>query len=488
MGFQDVQTQNHFIATCENEQLHKSGKIQGHGALLVVDVNQTVTHISANFSQFDIHGQPLSVASAAPDWIKELAHSASKGPYVVLRAGTKGSYFDVNVIPFNDSVYFEFYKHQDQFEVADLPTPPAEVNKPQLYRKHLLNWVQKVTGHQRVMYYQFAANGDGVVIEEVVTDKELGSYLDLRYPASDIPQIARNLYVQNGWRQIVDVDEPDQLVYGNYQSLDLTKVDLRSVSSVHKQYMANMGVNSSVSFAVVVAGQLSALITCHSLARRWVNLPTLEHIRLQIDRYLVVLQRDRSLRHAMYQSTCEVHFASRDSMSSEEPTIAALFGTLKREIGCDAIVVDRGSLYEYYGESVEESLLTALEKHMAKSGQPVFVTDSLLRDMDTELLSSFAGVAAVALDPSSGQQSPRAIYFLRKESQINITWAGNPNKPAELTTGEASYAPRRSFSKWVERRLGHSESWQEDTRHKLLYLRRMISHKGGLIPDIPPQK
>ncbi len=54
-----------FITACEQEALHLSGAIQGHGALLVCDAEQRVTHASANLHEWlgqlpeTLIGQPL---------------------------------------------------------------------------------------------------------------------------------------------------------------------------------------------------------------------------------------------------------------------------------------------------------------------------------------------------------------------------------------------------------------------------------------------
>ncbi|MFM7371532.1 MAG: cyanobacterial phytochrome A, partial [Sphaerospermopsis kisseleviana] len=68
--------------------------------------------------------------------------------------------------------------------------------------------VQRITGFDRVMVYRFDENWNGRVIAEAKLEN-LTTYLDLHYPATDIPQQARQLYTQN-WRRLI----PDV----NYQS------------------------------------------------------------------------------------------------------------------------------------------------------------------------------------------------------------------------------------------------------------------------------
>jgi len=58
--------------------------------------------------------------------------------------------------------------------------------------KVIVKEVRKLTGFDRVMLYQFDAEGAGTVAED-----KLGSltpYVELHYPASDIPKQAKELY------------------------------------------------------------------------------------------------------------------------------------------------------------------------------------------------------------------------------------------------------------------------------------------------------
>ena len=126
--------------------------------------------------------------------------------------------------------------------------------------------VRHLTGFERVMLYRFNANGDGSVDSE---SKELflEPYLDLHYPASDIPQQARELYLKNWLRIIPDagyvpVPIVPTLRPDTNAPLDLSYSVLRSVSPIHLEYMANMGVRASMSISLIVRDRLWGLISC----------------------------------------------------------------------------------------------------------------------------------------------------------------------------------------------------------------------------------
>src|SRR5262249_7611348 len=87
---------------------------------------------------------------------------------------------------------------------------------------------------------------------------------DHRFPASDIPAQARELYRRNRVRLIPDAGyAPVPVGPAAAAPLDLSFAVLRSVSPVHVEYMRNMGTAASMSVSVIIADRLWGLISCH---------------------------------------------------------------------------------------------------------------------------------------------------------------------------------------------------------------------------------
>jgi chemotaxis family two-component system sensor kinase Cph1 len=102
------------------------------------------------------------------------------------------------------------------------------------------------------MVYKFDPDGHGKIIAEA-RDPRLESLLGHHYPATDIPQRARELYLRNRVRMLVDVHyEPQPLVPRQLPALpgqgakplDMSMCNLRSMSPLHLQYLKNMGVTA----------------------------------------------------------------------------------------------------------------------------------------------------------------------------------------------------------------------------------------------------
>jgi len=133
--------------------------------------------------------------------------------------------------------------------------------------QEIVSTIHKITHMDRVVLYRFLEDYTGKVIAESKVE-EVESYLDVYYPASDIPPQARDLYTVNWARLIPDVDYVPSPLYppaqeGKREPIDLTQSILRSMSPIHRQYVRNQGLKSSFSLSLVTHGKLWGLISCH---------------------------------------------------------------------------------------------------------------------------------------------------------------------------------------------------------------------------------
>jgi len=138
----------------------------------------------------------------------------------------------------------------------------------------LVKEVRKLIGFNRVMLYQFNAEGDGTVIAEDKLEN-LSSYLGLHYPALDIPEQARQLFICNWLRLIPNVNyQPRELLPIHNpvtnSPLDLSLSVLRSVSPCHIEYLKNMGASASMSISLINEKKLWELIVCHHQSAKFV--------------------------------------------------------------------------------------------------------------------------------------------------------------------------------------------------------------------------
>jgi two-component system, chemotaxis family, sensor kinase Cph1 len=337
-----------------------------------------------------------------------------------------------------------------------------------------------LTGFNRVMLYSFDAEGTGTVLAEH-SDGELPSYLGLRFPASDIPAQARELYRMNRLRLIPDANytpvaiEPVSSPVDG-KPLDLSCAALRSVSPVHLQYMRNMGTLSSMSISILVDGKLWGLISCHNAQPRIVN----AQVRTACDFLgqilsLQIAARERSAETAkrMALKQIEVGLVARMSRTPafQDALVENGQAWLQMVASQGAALVTPDSLVTH-GLTPSRPELLELARWLSQRGvTEVFATESLAAHWPQA--ESFAGPASGLLAISISQIHASYIMWFREEVVRTVKWAGEPSKPA-LRSPERLH-PRQSFELWKQQVRMQSLPWDSaeiesarDFRHSII--------------------
>jgi two-component system, chemotaxis family, sensor kinase Cph1 len=480
-----------FIDECEKENLHLSGAIQPHGALLVIEEGARISHFSANIDHFLLPDTMASLAGKIPPELMEMLAGLGKqiGSRLQFESALTGRDGQLDVVLSRNSngqitVELTCCRNEETLSRAFtqgvvLPVSSGEV---ELQRQVLIEKVCTLTGFQRVMYYRFLEDGDGDVLAEIRQEGVSGSYLGLRFPASDIPQIARTLYQQNPWRLIPDASaKAVPVIGGDTAAPDLSYSDLRSVSPVHAVYLANMGVGASLSFPIVVGGQLWGLIACHNATPRELGLGKLTQASQEVRSHTLGLATYFAQRRIRLVDGLMHRFGeAREIVHGAGDIVAAwpkLGEWLAAEFGVDGVQLCLDEGYVDWGEGFEPEALSSMDDWFVRQqSDPVWLSDSLLRQLPDCPLSRVAGVLAVKAKTIDGQML--RIYLTRHEHIHDVAWGGNPDKPVECHDGLLGIAPRRSFEKWVEKRLGRCRPWASEARLLGLKLRELLMQLG----------
>jgi hypothetical protein len=259
------------VLGCADEPIRIPGAVQPHGALVAADDDPVVVLHSANADE--VLGR--SVAGAA---VADLLDLAAVEPGLPLRTTLGDRAFEVAVHR-TDGLLVTEWEPLEQAHAAGevwhrrLPLVLQRLQEaPDLNAlgAALAREVRWLTGFDRVMVYRFDPDWNGEVVAEERRE-DLEPFLGLRYPASDIPAQARALYRRNWLRLIPDARyTPVPLVPERNpvdgRPLDLGASTLRSVSPVHLEYLANMGVVASMSVSLLDEDRLWGLIACHHYA------------------------------------------------------------------------------------------------------------------------------------------------------------------------------------------------------------------------------
>jgi diguanylate cyclase (GGDEF)-like protein len=327
--------------------------------------------------------------------------------------------------------------------------------------------VQRVTGYDRVLIYQFLTDGSGSVIAEA-NDSQLPKLMNHRFPGSDIPAQARELYRRNAIRTIPNVDYiPAPLKPAVFpitqRPLDMSHCLLRSVSPVHIQYLKNMGVRASMSVSLLQGTELWGLIVGHNSTPKIVPYEAQEVCR-HVGQILSQQIRASDDSHR-YQLASDLS-AARDAAML--PLIAAknyddLLPTMLPQLqavvpSSGAAIVRKGTpLITGRGPAAGElGDLASWLQHRLGDGA-VFATDRL--SAECQLAKRFAADASGLLAIVLPGEDPMTVMWFRPEQVEEINWAGNPHEPHARPTSLGLLNPRRSFATWQESVRGRSKPW-----------------------------
>jgi light-regulated signal transduction histidine kinase (bacteriophytochrome) len=466
------------LTGCEREPIHIPGAIQPHGALLVLEERAfTVAQVSENVEAYlgvsaaNVLGRPLgeliepSSAAQVQDAFLEERWEELNPLLVRARAEHFHGLLHGIVHRSDGAAILELERRAPASanHAAHRPLRLALRNVQhagtlaQLF-ENVVHEVQRLSGFERVMLYRFDEDGHGSVDAEA-KQAQLEPYLGLHYPASDIPRQARELYLRNWLRSIPDATYTPARVLPTLRPetggpLDLSHSVLRSVSPIHLEYLAHMGVRASMSISLIVRDRLWGLISCANHSEpRFISYELREACevlgRLTSLQIAALEDQQAMLLRAARQGPHEVLVRAMRTSEAKEDVLAAL---LSHPAELNALVGAEGAALVSDGQAMTAGRCPAPEQILALSAWLAERGDGSL--FSTASLPAVYPPAAQAKDVASGLlcftlpgQPPRRLLWFRPELIQTVSWGGNPQKPVEADPGQRLH-PRRSFALW----------------------------------------
>ena len=469
------------LSNCEREQIHLAGSIQPHGVLLLLsEPDLVVVQASANAETFlglaapvvgrtldhlegDLHRRISRHLADPLDTLPVAVRCHVGNPLIELDGlvhRPPGGGLVVELEPAGPAVRVSRSIEGALQTILGATTLRALCDETAMIFKDL-------SGYDRVMVYRFDDDGHGEVLSEQ-RQPELEAFLGNRYPASDIPQIARRLYVRNRIRVLADVAyDPvplnPRLSPISGQDLDMSLCFLRSMSPIHVQYLKNMGVGATLVISLVVGGRLWGLISCHHYSPRVIQFEIKAVCELLAEAIATRISALESFVQAQVElSVRRLEQRMIEAISREGDWRGALFdGTqaLLQPMGASGAALLFDGQILTVGEVPGTLQLREIGNWLDRRGEnaPIFVTASLgVDEPDFEELTPVAsGLVAAPISTSPGEY----LMWFRPERVRTITWAGNPFKPIIVGDNPLDLSPRRSFSQWHQLMEGNAEPW-----------------------------
>lgn len=333
--------------------------------------------------------------------------------------------------------------------------------------------IKRITSIDRVMNYRFDHLWHGEVVAE---SKESGleSYLGLRYPSTDIPQIARDLYLKNPFRIIYNLSETEtelEMRAEDVDHLDLSYSMLRPVANVHRVYLGAMKVEASLAFPIVVNGVLWGLVSCHHYSPLELSveclIETSRLIRLASLKIESILNKDRSSQSKELHSFLD-GFSESLRMGTSNGDLFKLFADQNNMFEADMILRVKENKFVGANSQFEADDFSLL----VEPADVGFGNIQVIEDLST-FNSRFEGSACILPMVTPGE----FVFFWKKPMVDEVIWDEKKNRIPGLDYSKIKLSPVHSFAKWTDDVKKRGRPFSENVLLCMRSMNRMIVRK-----------
>lgn len=473
------------LTECDREAIHQIAAVQPFGGLIKLNSDWRIGHRSHNCADIlGIDSSP-SVGTDLADVFTPAAMEALKSALVRLASSDEterlfgvelvagSGLFDCAIHAVNERIVVEFEPHDECEFVNHISLIAPMVAQLDAIRQigplctKAASMVRQMLGYDRVMVYRFHADESGEVIAEDARE-DLEPYLGLRYPKSDIPQQARDLFRRNRVRVIADVEAAPSpidppVAFGN-RPLDMSMSVLRAHSQMHLKYLTNMGVKATLTLAIVRQGKLWGMISCHhmepklpSFSLRTVAESFAQMFSLILDRMLIDHSEKLRARGVELHNQLMRNLADGVSLGANVAMVAEMLDGL---IPHDGLTLQVAGEVTSYGAAPSDEEFAAIAPDIATAQiSEAYGTTSMAHHLPGA--KPFATRAAGALIVPISRDPDDCLVLWRKPLTRKVMWAGDPSR-AKIETAGGHLEPRDSFAAWAQTVEGHCEEWSKD--------------------------
>jgi diguanylate cyclase (GGDEF)-like protein/PAS domain S-box-containing protein len=475
---------------CASEPIHRPGAIQPQGVLLALDdTGLMVRQVSENCRELfplaaeAILGQPFA-ALVGREQAEQIRAITGLGEWrqvamttFNIALGGVPIEVDSRISRSGDLWLVELEtcekNREDLFHTLFIPIRDAlwqldALSEMPIYTQKVVDQVRLLTGFDRVMMYQFDTNWDGEVIAESRADG-FESYLGNRFPASDIPPQARELYSRNLIRLIADVEAAPVAIMAQagQPALDLSHSALRHFSPVHLEYLRNMGVRASMSISLIQNNRLWGLIACHHTQPKPMPFRIQEldefigktvSLKLSNIAHERKLQFNERIRELLNNLTWQIR-----QHSDIDQAVHHYQNELLGLVRASGAVISLSGKHHLFGETMPEHLLAELEAWLRTQPEAAVFHSEDLAKLFPAARAYAETVGGIMVAPLNGRMQDY-IMWLRPSTLRLFKWAGKPDKLVDARLvkqrdGSLSISPRESFSTWVETYRDRCAPW-----------------------------
>ena len=481
-------SKNYDSAFCGSIPLHLVNMVQPHGVLLTLSKGEfKIVQASENVTQFlcktieEILEKPISdflPAAQYQDMVAKMSQldNHDRIPFLLTFSGEKPQHYTAIIHPRDAYILIEL----EPVSAEDITTSFIRLYQQTKYITTLLKQAQstadtaqiavdkikELTGFHRVLVYQFDPQWNGIVIAQA-KEPDMEDFMDLRFPASDVPKQARDLYFRNPYRliptrnyvpvRLLPVINPITLKF-----TDLSDCNLRSVAVVHLEYLGNMGVDASMSLPIIIDNKLWGLISCHHQAEKnpgYEMRASLELLSDIVASQLAAKEREKSI--IRLADLSKVHAALLKNLYNTPSFIDGLVTgeqTILDLLNISGVAVFFDGTVRTAGITPDTQELKELVAWLRRNNiNKVYHTDQL--EVAFARKAAFTATASGLIVIPIQTEREEFILGFRPEVQQTIKWGGNPDNAIQLEPDGKTYHPRNSFATYMQTIKQTSSPW-----------------------------
>ncbi|MCF0053697.1 ATP-binding protein [Dyadobacter sp. LJ53] len=473
------------LTNCESEPIHIPGSIQPHGFMLGVNSRTYLIDFCSenSFEYTGIIPQMILGKTLADIFSVQEAEDFKEYAAAEQIDSAKPFVFNIHDIYYNTTVH----KSNETLILEFEPFPDGTVNLPNLYNqtrtfvsimekitylpelcREIANETRAITGYDRVMIYKFDPDYNGEVIAESKRE-DLDSFAGQKYPHSDIPVQARELYIRNPLRMIADINYTpvpiltlDDASEKTNKSLDLSLSILRSVSPIHVEYLKNMGVGATLTISLLQNQKLWGLIACHHYSPK--ILPHYTRLSALLQGHFLTSQiavREVAEEFEVSQKVDKSLVELLSKLHENENFVEEYHNDdslLKLANATGAAIFLNNKLYKN-GITPPDDPLISLFYFLADNFKTQGLVTHCLSDHYPEGSSISQQAAGILYHALSGGSD--GIIWMRREKVETNNWAGNPDKAMLANEDGLRLSPRKSFELWMQVVKDQSAPWRK---------------------------
>ncbi|WP_299823061.1 GAF domain-containing protein [uncultured Pontibacter sp.] len=476
---------------CGSIPLHLVNLIQPHGVVLVLDTTDLrILQVTENVDTFlgtspeNLLNQPLSAfvpEAEYLDMLSKLRHKSSQNriPFT-LSFGVQGQEvsFAALILPQPDYILVELEENNarpdDSFvrlyqHIKYITSLMKQAGNTPEIAQRTAEELKLFSGFDRVLVYQFDPKWNGIVVGQA-KEEDMDDYMGLRFPASDVPKQARDLYFKNPYRLIptrsyTPVRLTPVVNPVTQRFTDLTESNLRSVANVHLEYLANLNIMASMSLPIIIDNKLWGLISCHHKTAKYPSYEMRSAMELLsgiLSAQLEAKQREENMAlkvhlHSMHVKLMEQLYTTNffaDELLDGESNIQSLLSL------SGAAVVYEGNIWKRGITPSDQEIkeLTSWLRRNKNTG--LFATATLPVDYphSKDYKEVASGMIALPINAEHGD----FMLGFRPEVNQTVNWGGNPDNAIQMEADGKTYHPRNSFAIYKETVKNTSLPWQHE--------------------------